>query len=153
MRLIALTQGKFAEVDDEDFDYLNQWKWYATNRKTTWYAARKPKDRVFYMHREVLSLSDSKKQVDHVDSNGLNNQKINLRGCNQTQNNGNNRKRSDNKSGFKGVHHHSVYNSWIAQIRFLGKKTHIGSFQNKKEAVLAYNERAKEIFGEFARIN
>jgi len=80
MKLIPLTQGKFAQVDDEDFEYLNQWKWFALKDAQTFYAARGIylKGNIL-MHRQLLGLTNSEVKGEHKDRNGLNNQKENLR--------------------------------------------------------------------------
>ncbi len=95
MKLIPLTQGKFAQVDDEDYDYLNQWKWYTTKNHKTFYAARhiriNGKQKLIYMHRVIMNIIKGYK-TDHIDHNGLNNQKYNLRICTCQENNRNRKK-------------------------------------------------------------
>jgi hypothetical protein len=97
MKLIPLTQGKFAMVDDADFDWLNQWNWQANLIKGIWYATRgirEPKiARGIYgkvvrvsMHRVILDLKDRWELGDHLDGNGLNNQRSNLRKATNSQN-------------------------------------------------------------------
>src|SRR3990167_622 len=112
MRLIPLTQGKFALVDDEDFEFINQFRWSAEkNRgKKTWYArtnsktAKGKRETCLRMHRLILKLEKGdKKIVDHRDGNGLNNQRTNLRLASTFQSMANRGIRKDSKSGFKGV--------------------------------------------------
>lgn len=98
MKLIPLTQGKFAQVDDEDYDYLMQWKWYTKKGRNTFYAVRsiftrtkegKKSSKRVYMHRDLLNIQDSNILVDHIDCNGLNNQSNNIRECTMKQNQAN----------------------------------------------------------------
>lgn len=72
-------------VDDEDFEYLNQWKWTAHRIGNDWYATRGEKKKIIYMHREILRTPKGM-LTDHIDMDGLNNQKKNLRICTHQQN-------------------------------------------------------------------
>lgn len=107
---IKLTQGKVALVDERDYAYLSQWKWYAKKdyRREEWYAYRsftisKGKYSAISMHRELLNI-DKGKQVDHIDHNGLNNCRDNLRIVTASENQKNQRRQSNNTSGFTGVY-------------------------------------------------
>lgn len=91
--------------------------------------------------------------VDHIDLNGLNNQKHNLRLCTNHQNSFNKRIPSENKSGFKGVSFHKRAGKWRARVKFNRKENHIGLFKSKIEAARAYDKLAVKLFGEFARTN
>jgi AP2 domain len=157
---IKLTQGQAAIVDDEDFEWLNQWEWYAAWRANAqkFYAVRNspynegPR-RLILMHRFIM---DAPKGVliDHViHSETLNNQRSNLRVATRAQNACNSRLRSDNSSGFKGVSWHKAANKWISQISIGGRFVLIGFFDNKEEAARAYDRSAIENFGEFAVLN
>lgn len=155
---INLTQEKSALVDDGDFEYLNQWKWYASKSKRTFYAKRNlyinGKYTTIKMHRELLRLKkEDKIQVDHKDGNGLNNQKNNLRICTQNENQHNSRKRYDNTSEYKGVSWHKRDKKWFAQICFQNKNLFLGYFNDKTEAALSYDKKARELFGEFSKTN
>ncbi len=155
---IELTQGKYALIDDEDFDYFNNWKWYASKSKRTFYAKRNvytnKKGTTIKMHREILGLTkEDKIQVDHKDGNGLNNQKSNLRIVTQNENQHNSRKRKDNTSGYKGVSWDKRNKKWVTQIYFQDKQNFLGYFNDKIEAAKAYDKKAIELFGEFAKTN
>lgn len=161
---IPLTQDKFAIVDDEDFERLNQYKWCA---KKTWrkkykdyfYAVRtvkiKGRKLMVFMHREILGLSyGNKKLSDHKNHNGLDNRKINLRVCSKTQNGQNQRTQERKKtSKYKGVCWYKRCKKWIAKIKYLGNTIYLGLFESEEEAALTYDKKAKELFGEFALLN
>lgn len=150
----------FALVDDEDFEWLNQWKW-RLDKGSTFYAVRTESingvQRKIRMHREIMKVIDSSIFVDHIDTYGLNNLKNNLRLCTNAEN-AKNRKSQKNKTTcqYKGVTFRKFKDStscWIAYISINGKTKHIGCFKNKIEAALAHNEAAKKYHGEFARLN
>ena len=157
MKQIPLSQGLFALVDDEDYDFLMQWKWTANKERKTFTAYRNqhtPKPRKFiYMHRLIMGITDTLIFVDHIDGNGLNNQKSNLRACSNAQNLMNRPSNKNNTSGFKGVIFDSKNQKWIAQIMVNRKSIKLGRFSDKKDAAIAYNNAAKIYFGEFAHLN
>lgn len=164
MKKIPLTQGKYALVDDQDYEFLSQWKWHAVKymRNQTiefWYARRsspRPNKITIHMHREVLlraGFSDFP-QCDHIDSDGLNNQRHNLRPATVNQNGCNRIKRNGCSSRFKGVHwHKSKGVGWMATIFHEGKLNYLGTFENETEAAKAYDAAAIRIFGQFAKLN
>jgi len=156
MKEIPLTQGKAALVDDEDFDRINAFKWYASKTKGSLYARRKTKrkgkETIHYMHRVIMCAGNSV-EVDHRDRNGLNNQRHNLRVCDHQQNQRNRDTMKNNKSGLKGVSWHKIMNKWRAVIQYNGRQLVIGYFLTKEEAATAYDKKATELFGEFAKLN
>jgi len=166
MKTISLSRGMVTQVDDADFDWLNQWKWNAQRSKRTWHAERKDsssgKERTVLMHRLILNARAGM-QVDHRDGDGLNNQRFNLREATQTQNARNQtRKMVGATSKYKGVHWHKNHNrwsaciaigpDWIASRRGL-KQVTLGDFSTEEAAARAYDAAAKEHFGEFAHLN
>lgn len=159
MKHIELTKGEFALVDNEDYEYLNQFRWGVQNNKKRKYAYRKiydsstKKSHTIYMHRELNSLTDNKIHVDHIDGDGLNNQRSNLRLCSNAQNLMNAPMKSNNKSGIKGIYWDKDRQKWAAKIRVNRKNKYLGRFDNKRDAALAYNKAALEYFGEFAYLN
>jgi hypothetical protein len=164
MKEIKLTQGIVTLVDDEDFEYLNQFKWYAINAPRTYYATRnsriKPgKQKTIYMHREILNLTDSKVFCDHRDRNGLNNLRSNLRIATPAQNQANRNSRKNSTSKYIGVclkitkTNNRIYTYWIAQIKNGSKIINLGLFKIETDAALAYNKAAEEMYGQFANIN
>jgi hypothetical protein len=154
MKEIALNNNMVAMVDDEDFEYLNQFSWRGFQRNNTWYAERTdrstPIRKTVYMHREIAGVAGSMK-VDHKDRNGLNNTKENLRVCTNSQNCRNRVKSKSNTTGYKGVGKH--YGKFSACIGLNNKNIHLGVFDTKEEAARAYDEAAKKFHGDFARLN
>ena len=104
------------------------------------------------MHRLILNAKKGE-QVDHINRNGLDNRKKNLRLCSHSQNGINRPFQKNNSSGFKGVHKYKYGGKWEVSIEKGGKNFYVGVFSDKKEAALAYNKKAKELFGEFAYQN
>jgi hypothetical protein len=158
---IQLSQGQVAIVDDADFEWLNQWKWYAAWRPSVqkFYAVRNPprgerSSTPVVMHRIIMG-AEKGALVDHIkNQETLNNQRSNLRLATRAQNAVNSRLRSDNSSGFRGVSWHKAANKWISQLRCHDAKFKlIGFFTNKIEAARAWDMAAIEHFGEFACLN
>jgi len=150
MAFIKLTQNKFAEVDEEDLPKLFKHKWiYSTkNKKFQGYAQSNRSTGSIYMHR-LITNCPSDKIVDHKDGNTLNNKKENLRICTQKENMRNSKTKSDNKSGYKGVHLHKLTGKWRSQITVNGKTISLGLFDDPKEAAEARKNAAKVYHGEF----
>ena len=154
---IQLTKGKVAIVDDEDFEYLNQWKWYAHKTNTlNFYAERSMRingKKTFILMHRVIMNTDKHLVVDHINGNGLDNTKLNLRNCTNSENIRNRKISSNNTSGYKGFHYNIRDNMWRSTIRINNKRLHIGNFIDITDAAKAYNEAAIKFHGEFARLN
>lgn len=157
MKQIPLTQGKFALVDDEDFEELSKVKWRANKGGNTFYAIRSVYfdfiSKSFLMHREILGLNYSEFHVDHIDGNGLNNQRSNLRICTHRENMMNRATNKNSTSHYKGVSWARDRKKWRAEIEVDAKRIKIGCFETEKYAARAYNEAAIKYHGEFARLN
>jgi len=156
MKLIPLTQGLFAQVDDADFDYLNQWKWCIKKAHNKTYAMRalprvyvngKPTRKYVQMHSEVIG--DIAGICDHKDGNGLNNQRGNLREATYSQNGAN----RISKNKYMGIRQEKRSGKFYAEITKNGKATFLGSFKNENDAADAYNKAAIKIHKEFANLN
>ncbi len=140
----------YALVDDEDFEWLNRWKWCMS--KNNGYAihdinTKKLKERI-RMHRLILDTPQGM-LTDHINGDKLDNRRSNLRICTMKENTRNRRMSKKNTSGYKGVRWHKRNKKWMVVI----KEKHIGQFNNKIDAAKVYNQKAKELFGEFARLN
>lgn len=176
MKEIQLTQSKVALVDDEDFEFLNQYKWSAHKEHNIYYAVRcvtiqsynkmknqKWKGKIIRMHRLIMESSlvkplKIKGDIDHKNGNGLDNRKTNLRLCTGSQNNANSSKQENyggrkTTSIYKGVYWKKDCKKWCAKIMFNRKSIHLGCFSNEICAAKAYDKQSKELSGEFARLN
>ena len=154
---IPLTQDKFAIIDDEDFGLVKKYNWYALKDWHTYYAQAgirlsKEKRSIIKMHRLILGLT-SDLICDHVNCNGLDNRRINLRVATFSQNNANKRKNLSRTSIYKGVSWDKEKKKWRAQIQVNTQKTHLGYHIKEEEAAKAYNSAAIDLFGKFARLN
>lgn len=164
MREIELTKGYVALVDDEDYNRVNSYcSWQAKvnpkkNGKVVYAFTNKWNNGVqsyLAMHRFIMNLNVNDPQIDHEDGNGLNNQKYNLRLCINKQN-ARNKPKSEFRqftSQYKGVNWKSKIKRWIAQISCDHNKMHLGCFDTQEEAARAYDRKALELFGEFAKTN
>jgi hypothetical protein len=157
MATIDLTKGLRAIVDDEDHEWLSQYKWHVIQPGKCQYAARDKKTdgvrEYVYMHRLVLGLQKGEKAlVDHINMDSLDNRKENLRIATRAQN-------AWNTSGFggvsqfKGVSWHSQVQKWTAKIKVNGVSHYLGIFSEEMEAAEAYDKAAVSAHGEFARLN
>ncbi|MDX9913919.1 MAG: HNH endonuclease [Candidatus Moranbacteria bacterium] len=153
------TKNLFAQVDDEDYDFLMQWKWYACKHRYTYYARAiiytERKETRIRMHRMIMGFPSL--QIDHKDRNGLNNQKSNLRLCSHGQNQMN--RKSSGRSRYLGVnfnkriHKGKVYEYIRANIKVGEKILSLGNFPTEEDAAIAYNNAAQKYHREFAKLN
>ena len=153
---IQLTQGYSTTVDDDDYDFLMQWKWcfvsngYAVRLKTYYKFYGKLTPRMIRMHR-VINDTPNGLFTDHLNGDKLDNRKSNLRSCTKSQNSMNRKGYKNTSSKFKGVT--SRNNKWEASIKIDKKSKTLGRFTSEKEAAKAYNVAALKYHGEFAKLN
>jgi hypothetical protein len=149
---ILLTRGCCALVDDNDYEKLCSVKWHLTARG---YVAGRVKNngicRRVYLHRYLLDAQPDQ-FVDHMDGDRLNNTRANLRLVTRAQNQWN-RKVQRNRSGYKGVSWHPGKGKFYARIQVNGRRYSLGYFDTAEEAAQAYDDAARRLFGEYARLN
>ena len=157
-RRIPLTRGKYAIVDPDDYERLSKYKWYALKAPNTFYAQRKVRRRngtsgLVIMHRDIINAPDEF-LVDHINRNGLDNRKANLRLATRSQNRTNSKKQKGRfSSRYKGVSWHSRERRWFVEVMSGGKKRRIGCCADEVEAAKAYDRAAIKYHGEFAVLN
>lgn len=140
---IPLTQGKVALVDNEDYYWLNQWKWSAHYNYTKWYAVRNDKGKIVKMHRLIISAGIGD-EIDHKDGDSLNNCRSNLRFVTRAQNLQNRRANRNSTSQYIGVYWENYTSKWCAAIKKDGKTKKIGRFDSEEDAARARDQVAKE---------
>lgn len=140
-------------IDTADWNVLKHYRWSCLGAKSnrTLYAVTNQKGKLSLLHRLLEGRAGL--EVDHIDGLGLNNRRANLRACTRAENRANQQRPVNNVSGFKGVFRDKRQRVWIAQIQHKRKVRKLGSFNSKEEAALAYDRAARELFGEFARLN
>lgn len=158
MREIKLTQGQVALVDDEDYDYLMQWKWYAKLDKSSnrYYVRRNGrksdglnKDKTISMQNQLLNTPVGM-VVDHLNRDPTHNYRSNLRLCTPAQNSLNHRVNINAYSKFKGVSKNGM--RWRARICFQNKRMYLGTFDTEEQAYKAYCIASKKYHGEYGCI-
>jgi hypothetical protein len=154
---IPLGDNKFALIEEEDYPLVSQYPWHAYRTKWNVYAGTTVRlaggeNRTLLLHRLLLGAKPGE-EVDHIDLDGLNCTRKNLRLASHLQNVWNQRRKITNTSGYKGVYLVRGRNVWHARIRDHGRQIHLGYFVDPVEAARAYDAKAREIAGEFARLN
>lgn len=156
MKQIMLTQDKIAIIDDDDFERLNHYKWHAWWSGYGWYVKRSNKNHHInrestLIHREIMNAPKNV-QVDHINGDGLDNRKENLRFVTNQQNAFNKKSaHKNNKLGIKGVCWNKERKKFEAQIMLNYKRIHLGRFNVLGDADSAYRKAEEKHFGEFAR--
>ncbi|MEQ8785128.1 MAG: HNH endonuclease [Pirellulaceae bacterium] len=154
---IPLTQGKVALIDAEDAERVQTYKWHACRREPNWYAGtsaeRRRGNNMIYLHRLVANAKRGE-HVDHINGNGLDCRRENLRICTNAENRRNTRSRRGS-SPFKGVsiNRKNGQRVWHAAISVNDKTISLGSYYTEAEAARAYNAAAFQYYGEFACLN
>lgn len=157
MQTLPLTQNKVALVDDSDYQALNQWKWTYLPNGRSGYAVRWEtkggERRTIYMHRQITG-AEKGQLVDHEDGNGLNNQRENLRLCNQSRNQAN-KPMPARSIPYRGVYRDTHRENYFAAIKFQGCMMRMGNFTFAELEIAARirDRAALHFFGSFARLN
>jgi hypothetical protein len=155
-RSIPLTQGMLAIVDEEDYESLMKFLWQAVFKKgeSTYYATRRNGKALQSMHRQIMGLKTGDKgMIDHVNRNGLDNRKSNLRITKNPLNSYNKKHMSNNKSGYRGVCWSKPHNQWVARVGFHGKSIFCGRFKDLISAAKSYDRKAIILWKENAILN
>lgn len=147
--------GLVALIDEVDTETVSGYRWNVDANHGNFYASAG--EQHLSMHRLLMGLKRGDPNVDHIDGNGLNNTRANLRICTNAQNAANRKPRRNTSSRYKGVYWQSKTLRWYASIGITtneGRKVfHLGAFLSEEDAALAYNAAALNHFGEFARLN
>ena len=158
-RRIPLSQGRYAIVDPEDHERLSRHKWYVCRRGHTYYAMRGQwspilrKRLTISMHREIIAVPEDL-FVDHINHNGWDNRKANLRPATAADNARNARyPKINTTSKYRGVWYNLQTRKWRVTIRVHGRRKHIGYFKDEIDAAKAYDKAAKKHYGQFAILN
>jgi hypothetical protein len=151
-RILFLTRGQFALIDELDYEKVKGYAWYPSWNEDgqCFYVMTKVEGKTTYLHRLIMQ-PQGKMTVDHINMNPLDNRRCNLRLATRSQNQMNHKVQSNNTSGFKGVHLFKRTGKFRAYIMVNGKEKHLGYFVTAEEAHAKYCEAAKEMHGEFAR--
>lgn len=159
-RKIPLTQGKIALVDDEDYEYLMQWKWQAFYQQNThsfiarrMTSKRKEGERKSIIMHRIIMNAQKGQIIDHINHDTLDNRKENLRFCTHSENMQNRTIQSNNKARYKGIYWRKSRNCWEVRVHKNCKLKRVKCVHDKIEAALVYDEFAEEVHGEFAKLN
>lgn len=162
MKTIPLNKGFETIVDDDVYEWAAQYKWTVLRSKKTHFYAQRNTDRqglnkTFLLHREILGLTQRSERCDHINGNGLDNRRENLRSCSQRENMWNSKMKVTNTSGFKGVtvvkrkrKNGTIWIRFVAKIGVKGKYINLGYFKTIELAHAAYMHAAKIHYKEFA---
>lgn len=160
MKIIPLTQGKVALVDDGDYEKVADKKWYAARYGNLWYAQREERvspdqTRCIKLHQIILSPKEGY-DTDHKNGEGLDCRRKNLRYAREIQNGQNKRKPlrvAGTTSQYKGVCWAKDRHKWRAAIRVNWKLINLGGFDNEEQAARVYDAAAVKYFANFAQLN
>ena len=152
VKQIPLTQGKHALIDDEDYEKISGFSWYTHQTNRNLYACSCINGKLTKMQNFLMG---KKKNMfwDHINRNGLDNRRCNLRLATKTENLRNSRKRKNASSKYKGVSFYKRDGVWQANIRVNKKLFYLGRFEKEIDAAKAYNDAAEQYFGEYANLN
>lgn len=142
-----------AIVDAEDYGWLSQMRWrlWPCKSGNVYAASRTEHGRYLFMHRLLFAAPEGM-DIDHANGNGLDNRLVNLRAATRQQNSANSRRRG-RSSRFKGVCWDKSRGLWLAGVKFDYRRINLGRFAVEEDAARAYDKKARELFGAFARTN
>lgn len=159
-KIIHLPKGKISIIDDDCFEYVNRHKWYAAWNGRKWYVVRHARKSeqyptaIVYLHRFIMGVTDRHVYIDHINGDGLDCRRDNMRLCTNYQNLFNRGKQKSNKlGGFKGVTFDKARGKFMARITRNGETFNLGRFNTAIEAALVYDNAALIYHGEFAHLN
>lgn len=167
MKKIKTTNGYTFLVDDEDYERVKKYNWYCAKLKKDYLSIQACKYTkgtknkgctTIRLSRYIMNVTDKTQIVDHINHDTLNNCKYNLRVCTTKENTRNKTSQKESSSKFLGVHKYEPkdrknYTCFKAAIQINGKSMHLGTFKTENEAAVAYNNKATELFGQFANLN
>lgn len=149
--IIVLTDNKYTVIDEEDFEKVSKYTWYACLCYESWYVRNT--DGGQFLHQFLMSAPPGW-QVDHINHDTMDNRRGNLRVVTPSENGMNKRKANGTfSSQYKGVSWHKGAGKWIVEVRFEGTRHYVGLFTDEHEAAEAYNVKAVEVAGDFVHLN
>lgn len=140
-------------IDESDYDHLKTFSWTVYKDGKRLYVCTKMNGKKVKMHRYLLGLTDPNISADHINRNGMDNRRANLRPATKSQNGMNRERQLKKKYKYKGVYWHKNRNKYMASIIFEGKCYYLGYFKKAKDAAKAYNDAAQKYYKEFAVLN
>ena len=154
-----MAQPRYAKVDPADYEWLQEYEWFARIGVNTFHAlryvpcAKGKKETLIYMHQDIIKVPKGM-VVDHINHDGMDNRRTNLRAATRAQNLRNRKKYAKSGSSkYKGVNWNKQHKKWLCRITFDNKTLHLGYFRTEIEAAKAYDEAAKKYHAEFACLN
>jgi hypothetical protein len=153
MKEIKISQGRFAQVDAADYEYLSKYKWHYEKGYVSRNVPAEKGQVQIYMHTQVMGGKRSGLEIDHVNGDGLDNRRQNLRYCTHSENMKNRKMARNNTSGYKGVSYAKTSGKWMAYICVNSKLQNLGYYDTAEKAAEVYDEAARKNYGDFARIN
>lgn len=154
MKKLKLSNGMYSLLDDQDYLWASEYRWMGRPYHSGWRVCREESrtGKTIYLHREITKAPTGL-EVDHVDGNGLNNTRTNLRVCTHSENGKNRRVNQNSKSGYKGVVWREHAGKWQANITVDKKRIYLGYHDTPEQAAQAYDLASKQYHGDFAHLN
>lgn len=144
--------NKYIMVSDEDYELAMTQRWTIEKSGNNFYAMCKINHKKVRLHRFLLKPK-STHEVDHINHNGLDNRRENIRVVTKRQNAANRRKTVGSRKRYKGIHYDTRINKWVAYVNYKKKRKYLGQYATAKEAAIVYNEAALKYYGKTAWVN